>query len=132
MKPIPVKLPGEAGVTPLPLSSAMIAGNLVFTSGQVGWDPETRETSPSIEDQTVQTLENLKATLEAAGTSLAQVVKVTVYLANVSDFAAMNEVYRRYFPENPPARTTVGVTLARADLLIEIDMVALLPEGSGS
>ena len=128
MKPQPATLSGKAGTTPLPLSMAMIAGNLVFTSGLVGWDLETRETSPSIEAQTTQTLENLKAVLEAAGTSLEYVVKATVYLANIQDFEAMNQVYRRYFPTNPPARTTVGVKLAREDLLVEMEMVALLTE----
>jgi 2-iminobutanoate/2-iminopropanoate deaminase len=109
---------------------AMIVGNLVFTSGLVGWDLETRETSPSIESQTTQTLENLKAVLEAAGTSLEYVVKTYVYLADIQDFDAMNQVYRRYFPTNPPARTTVGVKLAREDLLVEMEMVALLPESA--
>lgn len=130
MKPQPVTLPGKAGTTPLPLSMAMIVGNLVFTSGLVGWDLETRETSPSIESQTTQTLENLKAVLEAAGTSLEYVVKTYVYLADIQDFDAMNQVYRRYFPTNPPARTTVGVKLAREDLLVEMEMVALLPESA--
>jgi 2-iminobutanoate/2-iminopropanoate deaminase len=128
MDPIPVQL----GQSNLPLSSAMIAGQLVFTSGLVGWDPETRQTEPSIEAQTAQTIENLKAILEAAGTSLERVVKVNIYLRDVTDFDAMNEVYRRYFPTNPPARTTVGVQLAREDLLIEIEMVALLPEEKSS
>lgn len=128
MKPQPVTLPGKAGATTLPLSMAMIAGNLVFTSGLVGWDLETRVTSPSIEAQTTQTLENLKAVLEAAGTSLQYVVKTNVYLANIQDFDAMNQVYRRYFPDHPPARTTVGVNLAREDLLVEMEMVALLAD----
>lgn len=130
MKPQPVTLPGKAGATPLPLSMAMIADNLVFTSGLVGWDPETRATLPSIEAQTTQTLENLKAVLEAASTSLEYVVKTNVYLANIQDFDAMNQVYRRYFPDNPPARTTVGVKLVREDLLVEMEMVALLPDRS--
>jgi 2-iminobutanoate/2-iminopropanoate deaminase len=128
MDPKPVQL-GQAN---LPLSSAMIAGQLVFTSGLVGWDPETRQTEPSIEAQTAQTIENLKAILEAAGTSLERVVKVNIYLRDVKDFDAMNDVYRRYFPTNPPARTTVGVQLARDDLLIEIEMIALLPEEKSS
>jgi 2-iminobutanoate/2-iminopropanoate deaminase len=132
MKPQPVMLSGKAGTTPLPLSMAMIAGNLVFTSGLVGWDLETRVASPSVEAQTTQTLENLRTVLEAAGTSLEYVVKTTVYLANIQDFEAMNQVYRRYFPAHPPARTTVGVKLAREDLLVEMDMVALLPEAGES
>jgi 2-iminobutanoate/2-iminopropanoate deaminase len=128
MDPIPVQL----GQSSLPLSSAMIAGPLVFTSGLVGWDPETRQTEPSIEAQTAQTIENLKAILEAAGTSLERVVKVNIYLRDVKDFDAMNAVYRRYFPAKPPARTTVGVLLAREDLLVEIEMVALLPDETSS
>jgi 2-iminobutanoate/2-iminopropanoate deaminase len=110
-------------------SPAIVAGNLVFTAGNVGWVPETREIPAGIEAQTAQTLENLKSVLEAAGTSLEHVVKVNIFLTNMDDFAAMNQVYRGYFPENPPARTTVGVAaLALPDLLIEIEMVALLPD----
>ncbi len=130
MQPRPVNLPGTAGATELPISLAIVAGNFVFTAGHVGWLPETREAPAGIEAQTAQTLENLKAVLEAAGTSLDRVVKVTVFLTNMEYFAAMNQVYRRYFSNNPPARTTVGVAaLARRDLLIEIEMVALLPDG---
>jgi len=132
MRPQPITLRGTAGTTTLPLSLAMIAGNLVFTSGLVGWDLETRVTSPSIEVQTTQTLENLKAVLEAAGTSLEYVVKTNVYLANIQDFDAMNQVYRRYFPAHPPARTTIGVKLAREDLLVEMEMVATLPDREDS
>ena len=111
------------------ISPAIVGGNFVITSGHVGWDPETREAAATIEAQTAQTIENLKAVLEASGSSLSDVVKVNVYLVNIEDFESMNQVYRRYFRENAPARTTVGVAaLARSDLLIEIDMVALLPE----
>lgn len=128
MQPRPVNLHDASGGPSLPISSAIVAGNLVFTSGHVGWVPETREAPADIEAQTAQTLENLKAVLEAAGTSLARVVKVTVFLTNIDDFGAVNQVYRRYFPSNPPARTTVGVAaLTRPDLLIEIEMIALLP-----
>ena len=125
-----VNMPDTPGATRLPISSAIVARDFVFTAGHVGWVPETREAPAAIEAQTAQTLENLKAVLEAAGTSLEHVVKVTVFLTNINDFAAMNQVYRRYFQDNPPARTTVGVAaLARPDLLIEIEMVALLPDG---
>jgi 2-iminobutanoate/2-iminopropanoate deaminase len=107
-------------------SPAIVVGDLVFTSGQVGWVPETRDLPEGIKAQTAQTMENLKAVLEAAGSSLDKVVKVQVYLTNMDNFPAMNEVYRGYFPTEPPARTTVGnATLARPDFLIEIDMVAL-------
>ena len=108
-------------------SPAIVAGNLIFTSGHVGSVPETGEVPAGIAAQTAQTMENLKSVLEAAGTSLDNVVKVNVYLTDIDDFPAMNEVYRHYFPEDPPARTTVGITaLARPDLLIEIEMVAVV------
>lgn len=107
------------------IAPAVVAGNIVFTSGNVGWDPETREAPAGITAQTEQVFENLQAVLEAAGSSLAQVIKVNIYLTDIGDFDAMNQVFRRYFPQNPPARTTVGVAaLARADLLIEVEMVA--------
>jgi 2-iminobutanoate/2-iminopropanoate deaminase len=125
MQPRPVNLKPGALISP-----AIVAGNLVFVSGHVGWVPETREAPAGIEAQTAQALENLKAVLEAAGTLLEHVVKVNIFLTSIADdFAAMNQVFRRYFPKNPPARTTVGVAaLARPDLLIEIEMVALLPD----
>ena len=122
-----VHAPGQPA-SGLPYSPAVIAGNFVFVSGHVGWDPTTQETAPTIEAQTEQCLENLKGILSAAGTSFRHVVKATVFLRNIEDFDAMNKVYRRHFSENPPARSTVGAALARPDLLIEIEMVALLPD----
>ena len=108
-------------------SPAIVVGNLVFTSGQVGRVPATLEVPDGVAAQTTQAIDNLKSILEAAGTSLDKALKVTVYLTNMEDFPAMNEVYRRHFPTEPPARTTVGVTaLARPEFLIEIDIVALL------
>lgn len=108
-------------------SPAIVVGNFVFTSGQVGWVPATRQVPEGIAAQTAQTIDNLKSVLEAAGTSLDKAVKVTVYLTNMGDFPGMNEVYRRYFPTEPPARTTVGImALARPEFLIEIDIVASL------
>jgi 2-iminobutanoate/2-iminopropanoate deaminase len=102
----------------------------LFVSGNVGWDPETREARVGIQAQTAQAFDNLVSILESAGASLKHVVKVNIYLTNIAeDFDPMNEVFRRYFPEPPPARTTVGVAaLARDDLLIEIEMVAALPD----
>jgi len=128
-----VNLSDEPDASGSLLSPAIIADRFVFTSGHVGWERENRQAPAGIEAQTAQTLENLKALLQAADTSLDHVVKVNVYLANIDDFDAMNQVYQRYFPNNPPARTTVGVAaLARSDLLIEIEMVALLLEGAAS
>lgn len=113
----------------LPFSSAIIArGEYVFTSGHVGFDPETGDPPAGIQAQTEQSLDNLKTVLEAAGSSLDEAVKVNVYLTNADQFDAMNEVYRRYFPGDRPARTTVVVELVRADLLIEIEIIALMPE----
>jgi len=114
----------------LPYSAAVMAsGNFVFTSGHVGYDLETGEAPEGIEAQTELSLENLKRVLQAAGTSFEHVVKVNVYLKNVADAPAMNEVYGRYFPNNKPARATVGAPLLRDDLLVEIEMTALLPDG---
>jgi 2-iminobutanoate/2-iminopropanoate deaminase len=129
MQPRPVNLKPGALISP-----AIVAGNLVFVSGHVGWVPETREAPAGIEAQTAQTLENLKSVLQAAGTSLEHVVKVNIYLTNIAeDFAPMNQVFRRYFPDDPPARTTVGVAaLARPDLLIEIELTALLSDAGAS
>ncbi len=125
MQPRPVNLKPGALISP-----AIVIGNLVFTAGHAGFVPGTREAPAGIEAQTVQTLENLKSVLEAAGTSLEHVVKVNIFLTNIADdFAAMNQAYRRYFPDNPPARTTVGIAaLSHPELLVEIDMVAVLPD----
>jgi 2-iminobutanoate/2-iminopropanoate deaminase len=112
----------------LPISSAVIAGDFVFVSGHVGDDPDSGETPDGFEAQAVLALENIRRALEAAGTSMENVLKTTVYLTNVGDFASLNDVYRRYFPSEPPARTTIGVAaLARPNLLIEIEGIALLP-----
>jgi 2-iminobutanoate/2-iminopropanoate deaminase len=111
-----------------PYSQGIRAGNLVFTAGQIALDPVTQlVVAPGITEQTNRVLENLKAILEAAGTSLARVVKATVYLKDFNDFAAMNEVYRIYLaPEGvvPPARTTVEVARLPKDVLVEIDLIA--------
>ena len=130
MRPRPVHVPGKPKCG-YPYSPAVVAGNLVFVSGHAGEDPATHKTQPTIEAQTEQCLENIKLLLEVAGTSFRDVVKVAVFLQNIEDFEAMNGVYRRYFSDNPPARTTVGASLAGAGLLVEIDMIALLP-GAGT
>ena len=109
-----------------PYSQAIKAGGFVFTSGQVAFDPRTMEfVSGGIAEQTEQVLRNLSAVLEAAGTGLERVVKTTVFLANMDDFAAMNEVYGRYFTSEPPARSTVQAARLPRDARVEIEAVAL-------
>jgi len=111
-----------------PYSQAVRVGNLVFTAGQIALDPATQQVvAPGIADQTTQVLENLKAILEAAGSSLAQVVKATVFLKDFNDFAAMNAIYGAYLaPEgvSAPARSTVEVSRLPKDVLVEIDLIA--------
>lgn len=113
--------------TNVPLSKAVRCGDVWYLSGEVGVDPVTGEIVPGgIEAQTEQVLENLKRTLEAIGSSLEKVVKTTVFLTDVNDFDKMNAVYRRYFPNDPPARSTVGVAaLARPGLVVEIELIAM-------
>lgn len=111
---------------PAPLSPALMAGNMLFVSGQVGIDPITGTVvGPDIESQTRQTLENLKSLVEATGLTLDDVVKTNVFVTDVGNFAAMNAVYRQYFAEPFPARSTVGIALANADLLVEIEAIAI-------
>jgi 2-iminobutanoate/2-iminopropanoate deaminase len=114
-----------------PYSQAVRIGNLLFTSGQIALDPVTQQVVPGgIEAQTTRVFENLKAILEAGGSSLAQVVKATVFLKDFNDFAAMNSIYGSYLSSvgsPPPARTTVEVSRLPKDVLIEIDLVAATP-----
>ncbi len=109
-----------------PYSQAVKAGNLLFTSGQLPINPTTGEVSGDIAAQTWQVLENLKAVVEAAGGSLDDVVKATVFLTDLSGFAAMNEVYKQYFAVKPPARSTVEVSGLAKKALVEIEVVAVL------
>jgi 2-iminobutanoate/2-iminopropanoate deaminase len=113
-----------------PYSQAVRAGNLLFTSGQIALDPESQAViSGGIAEQTTQVFANLKAILEAGGSSFAQVVKATVFLKNFDDFAAMNAIYAEHLStggSQPPARTTVEVSRLPKDVLIEIDLVALI------
>jgi 2-iminobutanoate/2-iminopropanoate deaminase len=110
-----------------PYSQAVVGNNLAFLSGQIPLDPATgRMVEDDIAVQTERVLENLKAVLEACGSSLARVLKTTVYLKDMAEFPAMNEVYARYFPENPPARATVEVSRLPRDVRVEIDAIASL------
>ena len=114
----------------LPFSPAVKAGGLIYVAGTLGTDAKGAIAKGDIKAQTKQTLDNISATLKAGGSSLASATSVLVYLRNVGDFAAMNEVYTTYWSKDPPARTTVIVPqpLANADGLIEISMVAV-PNG---
>lgn len=108
-----------------PLSQAMVAGDTIYVAGQVAVDPRTgKAVEGGFEEQAVRVLENVKAIVEAAGATLSDVVRVNVYLSNLGDFAKMNEIYRRYFSEDYPARTTVGAQLL-AQYLIEVDCIAV-------
>jgi 2-iminobutanoate/2-iminopropanoate deaminase len=109
-----------------PYSQAIKANGFVFASGQIPLDPATmRIVEGGIEEQTARVLDNLMAVLEAAGSSLDRVVKTTVYLADMSEFTAMNEIYARYFGATKPARATVQVARLPRDVKVEIDVVAL-------
>ena len=115
-----------------PYSQAIRTENLVFTAGQLGLDPVTMELVPDgIEAQTRQALTNLKHVLETADSGLNYVVKTTVFLQDMRDFANMNAVYTEFFPENPPARSTVQVAALPKDGLVEIECVALLSPQRG-
>ena len=109
-----------------PYSQAIRAAGLVFTSGQIAIDPATQQVvSGDIAAQTDRVLKNLSGVLQAAGSSLDKALRCTVFLKNMGDFAAMNEVYGRYFPKAPPARTTVEAARLPREVLIEIDVIAL-------
>lgn len=111
-----------------PYSAAIRVGNLVFTAGQLGMDPQTGELAEGIEAQTRLALTNLKHVLEAAGSGLAYVVKTTVFLADMGDFPRLNAVYAEFFTEKPPARSTVAVKTLPKNALVEIEAVAYVPE----
>jgi len=110
-----------------PYSQAVKAGNMIFCSGQIPIDPATGEfVSADVSEQTEQVFTNLKAVLEAAGATLENVVKTTVFLADMGEFAAMNEVYGRYFTENKPARATVQAARLPRDARVEIECIAVV------
>ena len=109
-----------------PYSQAVRANGLVFLSGQIPLDPNTQQLiNGDIAAQTERALQNISGILEAAGSSIGQVIKTTVFLKDMNDFAAMNEVYGRYFTAHPPARSTVEVARLPKDVLVEIEVIAL-------
>jgi 2-iminobutanoate/2-iminopropanoate deaminase len=116
--------PAPAG----PYSHAVVANGFVYVSGQGPVNPETESVPDGFEDQVRQTFENLRTILEAAGSGLGDVVKVNAYVTDLTRFARFNEVYREFFAQDPPARTTVGVDLL--GILVEVDCVAVV-RGSG-
>jgi 2-iminobutanoate/2-iminopropanoate deaminase len=112
----------------IPLSRAVRTGDLVFVAGTTpGNDPATGAPSPDIQAQVRSCLETIQIILEEAGTSLSNVVSVTTYLKDRALFAAYNEEYRKFFPADPPSRTTVQAEMMRAELLVEIACVAVVP-----
>lgn len=114
-----------------PYSQAIKANGFVFVSGQIPIDPHTGEfVAGGISEQTARVLKNLTAVLEAAGSSLNQVVKTTVFLADMKEFSSMNEVYKDFFPSPPPARSTVAAAGLPRDARVEIEAVALVSEKS--
>lgn len=113
--------PGAIG----PYSQGIIVGDFVYTSGQIPINPATGVMETDIKVATKQSMENVKAILEAAGTSLENVVKTSIFLKDLNDFAVVNEVYGTYFNENPPARSCVQVAKLPKDAVIEIEAIAI-------
>ena len=119
--------PATGGELVAPLSPGIKAGGFIYVSGQVPVDPETGEVvEGGIEEQTRQTIENIRAILEAGGSSLDKVVKCTVFLTDISEFSRMNEVYSNFFPSVPPARSTIEVSKLAIDIKVEIEAVAVV------
>jgi len=109
-----------------PYSQAIKANGFIFTAGQIALDPATGQlVEGDVARQTARVLDSLKGIVEAAGSSLDRAVKATVYLKDMNDFTAMNEVYARYFPKNPPARSTVEAARLPRDVRVEIDLIVL-------
>lgn len=121
-----LQVPGT--VAGLPFSPAVRVGNLIYLSGQLGNTMGTRELVPGgIRAETRRTLENIKVVVEAAGSRMDQVVKCTVFLRDIDDYAAMNEVYATFWPVNPPARSTVAGSGLALGALVEIECIAAVP-----
>jgi len=108
-----------------PYSQGVKVGNLIFTSGQLPINPQSGELVAAIEGATKQSLDNVKAILESAGSSMDKIVKTVVFLRDMNDFVAMNAVYATYFPSNPPARSAVQVARLPKDAILEIEAIAL-------
>lgn len=108
-----------------PYSQALEVNGFVFCSGQIGIDPKTGKVDPTIEGQTRQTLNNLQAVINASGSNFDHVVKITIYLTNMADYAKVNEIYTGYFTKTKPARATVAVASLPREVLIEIDAIAV-------
>jgi 2-iminobutanoate/2-iminopropanoate deaminase len=120
-----IQVPGS--LEGLPFSSAVRVGDMLYLSGQIGTLPGTRELPQGgVGPETRQTLENIRGVLEHVGSSLERVVKCTVFLTDIADYAAMNEVYRTYFPEKPPARSTVAGSGLALGARVEIECIALV------
>lgn len=115
-----VKAPSAIG----PYSQGVKLGNLLFTSGQIPLNPQTGELETEIKEATKRSMENIKAILNEAGTSLEKVIKTTIFLKDINDFADVNEVYGSYFTNNPPARSCVEVSKLPKDAIIEIEVIA--------
>ncbi|MBE7683748.1 MULTISPECIES: RidA family protein [unclassified Paenibacillus] len=121
-KPISTdQAPGAIG----PYSQAVASGDFVYTSGQLGLNPQTGEFGADVQEQTRLSLSNVKAILEAAGTSMDKVVKTTVFLKDMNDFVPVNEVYSTFFEQPYPARSAVEVARLPKDALVEIEVIAL-------
>ncbi len=111
-----------------PYSQAIVAGGFVFTAGQIGLDPTTGEMAEDVAYQAEQVMQNVREVLAAAGADFDDVVKTTIYLADLGDFAEVNEIYAAYFKDEPPARSTVQAAALPKGALVEIDMVAYVGE----
>lgn len=113
-----------------PYSQAIVAGGFVFASGTVGVNPATGQIAAGVVNQTEQALTNLAHILEAAGTSMGNLVKTTIFYSNVDNFAAINEVYARHMPDPPPARSAPANVALPHGLLVSIDAIAVVPDGA--
>lgn len=109
-----------------PYSQAIEANGFIFCAGQIGIDPNTNNLYEGLETQIRQVMKNIQTVLEAAGTDLNHVVKTTIFVANMDDYAKVNEIYGQYFPDNKPARSTIGVAALPKGALVEIEAIASL------